>query len=161
MIYQNLPEAEIKMLISCYETKLWKIVQPLQRFETGLELSRYRDDNGLKQCSIVNFNNWMDDHNYRVSLGTPDTLTDEVYTKKFRNYMVYKEWYLTEIRAKYNDYYWKVTMLAQFVGYDYSHLEGQLNFTKEEQASMDAFRERNARKPLSYVENAYAGGDWK
>ena len=52
-------------------------------------------------------------------------------------------------------------MLAQFVGYDYSHLEGQLNFTKEEQASMDAFRERNARKPLSYVDNAYAGGDWK
>ena len=75
--------------------------------------------------------------------------------------MVYKEWYLTEIRAKYNDYYWKLTMLAQFVGYDYSHLEGQLNFTKEEQASMDAFRERNARKPLSYVDNAYAGGDWK
>ncbi len=35
------------------------------------------------------------------------------------------------------------------------------NFTKEEQASMDAFRERNARKPLSYVDNAYAGGDWK
>ena len=88
MIYQNLPEAEIKMLISCYETKLWKIVQPLQRFETGLELSRYKDDNGLKQCSIVNFNNWMNDHNYRVSLGTPDTLTDEVYTRKFRNYMV-------------------------------------------------------------------------
>ena len=39
-IYQNLPDAEIQMLISAYETKLRKIVQPLQSFETGLELSR-------------------------------------------------------------------------------------------------------------------------
>ena len=52
-------------------------------------------------------------------------------------------------------------MLAEFVGYDYSYLVGQLNFTKEEQASMDAFREKNARNPLSYVGNAYAGRDWK
>ena len=160
-IYQNLPEAEIQMLISCYKTKLWKIVQPLQRFETGLELSRYKDDNGLQECFAVNFNNWMNDHNYRVSLGTPDSLTDVVYTRKFRNYMVYKEWYLSEIRAKYNDYYFKVTMLAQHVGYDYSHLVGQLNFTELEQASMDAFKEKNARKPFSYVGNADAGRDIK
>ena len=148
-IYQNLPDAEIQMLISAYETKLNKIVQPLQRFETGLELSRYKNDNGLKQCFLVNFRNWMNDHNYRVSLGTPDTLTDEVYTRKFRHPYLYREWYLTEIRAKYNDYYFKVTMLAQFVGYDYSHLVGQLNFTKEEQASMDSFREKNARGPVA------------
>ena len=109
----------------------------------------------------VDFNHWMEDHNYRVSLGTPDTLTDIVYTRKFINYMVYKEWYLTEMRAKYNDFYSKVEMLAEFVGYDYSYLVGQLNFTKEEQASMDAFREKNARNPLSYVGNAYAGRDWK
>ena len=161
MIYQNLPEAEIEMLISCYETKLCKIVKPLQRFETGLFVGRYRDDDGLKKCMPVDFNHWMEDHNYRVSLGTPDTLTDIVYTRKFINYMVYKEWYLTEMRAKYNDFYSKVEMLAQFVDYDYSYLVGQLNFTKEEQASMDAFREKNARNPLSYVGNAYAGRDWK
>ena len=161
MIYQNLPEAEIKMLISCYETKLLKIVKPLQRFETGLFVGRYRDDDGLKKCMPVDFNHWMEDHNYRVSLGTPDTLTDIVYTRKFINYMVYKEWYLTEMRAKYNDFYSKVEMLAEFVGYDYSYLVGQLNFTKEEQASMDAFREKNARNPLSYVGTAFAGRDWK
>jgi hypothetical protein len=148
-IYQNLPDAEIQMLISAYETKLRKIVQPLQRFETGLELSRYKDDNGLKQCFLVNFKNWMNDHNYRVSKGSSDSLTNIVYTRKFRHPDIYREWYLTEIRAKYNDYYFKVTMLAQFVGYDYSHLVGQLNFTKEEQASMESFREKNARGPVA------------
>ena len=62
-LYQNLPDAEIQMLISAYETKRNKIKQPLQRFETGLELSRYKDDNCLKQCFLVNFRNWMNDHN--------------------------------------------------------------------------------------------------
>ena len=30
-----------------------------------------------------------------------------------------------------------------------AHLVGQLNFTKEEQASMDSFREKNARGPVA------------
>ena len=155
-IYQNLPESEVQMLISAYETKLNKIVKPLQRFETGIEICRYLADeknlkrhNSLWRCEFVNFKNRMNDHNYRVGLGTPDCLTNVVYTRKFRNSSVYREWYLTEIRAKYNDYYFKITMLAQYVGYDYSHLVGQLNFTKEEQASMDSFREKNARSPVA------------
>ena len=155
-IYENLPESEVQMLISAYETKLNKIVKPLQRFETGIEICRYLADeknlkrhNSLWRCEFVNFKNRMNDHNYRVGLGTPDCLTNVVYTRKFRNSSVYREWYLTEIRAKYNDYYFKITMLAQYVGYDYSHLVGQLNFTELEQASMDWYLEKNARKPAA------------
>ena len=82
----NLPESEIQMLIAEYDNKIWKIVKPLQRFETGLELyGRYGD------CEQVNFKNRMDDHNFRVGLGTPDCLTDVVYTRKFRNSAVYRE----------------------------------------------------------------------
>ena len=155
-IYQNLPESEIQMLISAYETKLNKIVKPLQRFETGIEICRYlaeekslKRNNNLWRCEPVDFKNRMEDHNYRVGLGTPDCLTDVVYTRKFRNSSVYREWYLTEIRAKYNDYYFKITMLAQYVGYDYSHLVGQLNFTELEQASMDWYLEHNASGPVA------------
>jgi len=155
-IYQNLPESEIQMLISAYETRLNKIVKPLQRFETGIEICRYLADeknlkrhNSLWRCEFVNFKNRMEDHNYRVGLGTPDCLTDVVYTRKFKNSSVYREWYLTEIRAKYNDYYFKITMLAQYVRYDYSHLVGQLNFTELEQASMDWYLEKNARGPVA------------
>ena len=39
--------------------------------------------------------------------------------------------------------------LAQFIGYDYSHLIGQLNFSKLEQASIDYFLEKNARPPVN------------
>lgn len=155
-IYQNLPESEVQMLISAYKTKLNKIVKPLQRFETGIEICHWGADakhlkkfDKLWSCEPVNFKNRMDDHNYRVGLGTPDSLTDVVYTRKFRNSSVYREWYLTEIRAKYNDYYFKITMLAQYVGYDYSHLVGQLNFTELEQASMDWYLEHNARGPVA------------
>ena len=145
----QLTDEDVLVLLKGYETKLRKIVQPLQRFETGLELSRYKDDNGLKQCFLVNFRNWMNDHNYRVSLGSSDSLTDIVYTKKFRHPDLYKEWYLTEIRARYNDIVYKIEELAEIIGYDYSHLVGQLNFTKEEQTSMDSFREKNARGPVA------------
>ena len=161
-IYQNLPESEIQMLISAYETRLNKIVKPLQRFETGIEICRYLADekslqrnNNLWRCEPVDFKNRMEDHNYRVGLGTPDCLTNVVYTRKFRNSSVYREWYLTEIRAKYNDYYFKITMLAQYVGYDYSHLVGQLNFTELEQASMNWYLKKNARKPAA--PNTYKG----
>ena len=151
----NLPDSEIQMLISAYETKLRKIVKPLQRFETGIEICRYLADeknlkrhNSLWKCEAVNFKNRMDDHNYRVGLGTPDCLTDIPYTRKFRNSSVYREWYLTEIRHSYNMIYARITQLAQFIGYDYSHLVGQLNFTELEQASMDWWLERNARAPI-------------
>ena len=151
----NLPDSEIQMLISAYETKLRKIVKPLQRFETGIEICRYLADeknlkrhNSLWKCEAVNFKNRMDDHNYRVGLGTPDCLTDIAYTRKFRNSSVYREWYLTEIRHSYNMIYARITQLAQFIGYDYSHLVGQLNFTELEQASMDWWLERNARAPI-------------
>tara|TARA_R100000773_G_C4137124_1_gene65299 strand:+ start:69 stop:551 length:483 start_codon:yes stop_codon:yes gene_type:complete len=152
----NLPDSEIQMLISAYETKLRKIVKPLQRFETGIEICRYLADeknlkrhNSLWKCEAVNFKNRMDDHNYRVGLGTPDCLTDIPYTRKFRNSSVYREWYLTEIRHSYNMIYARITQLAQFIGYDYSHLVGQLNFSELEQASMDWWLERNARAPIS------------
>ena len=152
----NLPDSEIQMLISAYETKLRKIVKPLQRFETGIEICRYLADeknlkrhNSLWKCEAVNFKNRMDDHNYRVGLGTPDCLTDIAYTRKFRNSSVYREWYLTEIRHSYNMIYARITQLAEFIGYDYSHLVGQLNFSELEQASMDWWLERNARAPIS------------
>ena len=152
----NLPDSEIQMLISAYETKLRKIVKPLQRFETGIEICRYLADeknlkrhNSLWRCEAVNFKNRMDDHNYRVGLGTPDCLTDIPYTRKFRNSSVYREWYLTEIRHSYNMIYARITQLAEFIGYDYSHLVGQLNFSELEQASMDWWLERNARAPIS------------
>ena len=152
----NLPDSEIQMLISAYETKLRKIVKPLQRFETGIEICRYLADeknlkrhNSLWKCEAVNFKNRMDDHNYRVGLGTPDCLTDIPYTRKFRNSSVYREWYLTEIRHSYNMIYARITQLAQFIGYDYSHLVGQLNFSELEQASIDWYLEKNARPPVS------------
>ena len=161
-IYQNLPEAEIQMLISAYETRLNKIVKPLQRFETGIKICRYLADeknlkrhNSLWRCEPVDFKNRMNDHNYRVGLGTPDCLTNVVYTRKFRNSSLYREWYLTEIRAKYNDYYFKITMLAQQVRDVYSHLVGQLNFTELEQASMDWYLEKNAKGPVA--PNTYKG----
>ena len=152
----NLPESEFKMLIKAYEDRLWKHIKPIQRFETGIEICHWGADakhlsrfDKLWACEPVKFKNRMDDHNYRVGLGTPDCLTNVVYTRKFRNSSVYREWYLTEIRAKYNDYYFKITMLAQYVGYDYSHLVGQLNFTELEQASMDWYLEHNARGPVA------------
>ena len=152
----NLPESEIQMLIAEYDNKLSKIVKPLQRFETGIEICRYLADeknlkrhNSLWRCEAVNFKNRMDDHNYRVGLGTPDCLTDVVYTRKFNNPSVYREWYLTEIRARYNEIYARITQLAQFIGFDYSYLVGQLNFSELEQASMDWWLERNARAPIS------------
>ena len=152
----NLPESEIQMLIAEYDNKLSKIVKPLQRFETGIEICRYLADeknlkrhNSLWRCEAVNFKNRMDDHNYRVGLGTPDCLTDVVYTRKFKNPSVYREWYLTEIRARYNEIYARITQLAQYIGFDYSYLVGQLNFSELEQASMDWWLERNARAPIS------------
>ena len=152
----NLPESEIQMLVAEYDNKLSKIVKPLQRFETGIEICRYLADeknlkrhNSLWRCEAVNFKNRMDDHNYRVGLGTPDCLTEVVYTRKFRNPSVYREWYLTEIRARYNEIYARITQLAQYIGFDYSYLVGQLNFSELEQASMDWWLERNARAPIS------------
>ena len=45
----NLPESEIQMLIAEYDNKLSKIVKPLQRFETGIEICRYlADEKNLK-----------------------------------------------------------------------------------------------------------------
>ena len=146
----NLPESEFKMLITAYEDRLWKHIKPIQRFETGVEIQRYRnDDNELLRCEQMNFKVMMDDHNYRVSLGTPDCLTNIPYTRKFKNPTVYREWYLTEIRHSYNEICARIMQLAQFIGYDYSHLNGQLNFTKLEQASIDYFLEKNARPPVN------------
>ena len=152
----NLLESEIQMLIAEYDNKLSKIVKPLQRFETGIIIQTWlADEKNLRRnnlhwrCEAVNFKNRMDDHNYRVGLGTPDCLTDVVYTRKFKNPSVYREWYLTEIRARYNEIYARITQLAQFIGFDYSYLVGQLNFSELEQASMDWWLERNARAPIS------------
>ena len=97
----------------------------------------------------MNFEVMMGDHNYRVSLGTPDCLTNIPYTRKFKNPTVYREWYLTEIRHSYNEIHARIQQLAQKIGYDYSHLIGQLNFTKLEQASIDWWLEQNARPPVS------------
>ena len=53
-IYQNLPETEIQMLISAYETRLNKIVKPLQKFETGIEICRYlADEKNLKRYNSL------------------------------------------------------------------------------------------------------------
>ena len=145
----NFSESEFKMLITAYEDRLRKHIKPIQRFETGVEIQRYRTSNELLRCEQVNFKNRMDDHNYRVSLGTPDCLTNIPYTRKFKNFSVYREWYLTEIRHSYNEIYARITQLAQTIGYDYSHLVGQLNFTKLEQASIDYWLEQNARPPVS------------
>ena len=145
----NLPESEFQMLIKAYEHRLWKHIKPIQRFETGIELQSYKEDNGCWTCESVKFKNRMGDHNYRVSLGTSDCLTDVVYTRKFRNSSVYREWYLTEIRHSYNEIYARITQLAQTIGYDYSHLVGQLNFSELEQASMDYWSEKNARSPVA------------
>ena len=151
----NLPEAEINMLISSYEVKLNKLIVPLQRYETGIIIQTYLADeknlrrtNSFWRCEPVKFKNRMADyHNYVVDKA-PDPLTDVVYTRRFRNSSVFREWYLTEIRHRYNEIYARITQLAQFVGYDYSHLVGQLNFSDLEQASMDWYLERNARPPL-------------
>ena len=148
-IYKNLPVSEVQMLISAYESRFWKHIRPIQRFETGVEFQFWKEDNGYWKCKPVNFKNRMGDHNYRVSLGTPDCLTDVVYTRKFKNSSVYREWYLTEIRNSYNEIYARITQLAQTIGYDYSHLVGQLNFTELEQASMEWYLEHNARKPVA------------
>ena len=145
----NLPESEFQMLINAYENRLWKHIKPIQRFETGVEIQRYRTSNDLLECEQMNFIVMMSDHNYRVSLGTPDCLTNIPYTRKFKNPTVYREWYLTEIRHSYNEIYARITQLAQTIGYDYSHLVGQLNFTKLEQASIDYWLEKNARPPVS------------
>ena len=152
----NLPESEFKMLITAYEDRLRKHIKPIQRFETGVEIQRYRSSveslkkhNSLWRCEQMDFKNRMDDHNYRVSLGTPDCLTNIPYTRKFRNPTVYREWYLTEIRHSYNEIHARIQQLAQKIGYDYSHLNGQLNFTKLEQASIDYWLEQNARPPVS------------
>tara|TARA_R100000231_G_scaffold46386_1_gene39828 strand:- start:66 stop:542 length:477 start_codon:yes stop_codon:yes gene_type:complete len=145
----NLPESEFQMLIKAYESRLWKHIRPIQRFITGVELQSWKEDNGYWKCEPVNFKNRMDDHNYRVGLGTSDCLTNVVYTRKFRNPSVYREWYLTEIRHSYNEIYARITQLAQTIGYDYSHLVGQLNFSKLERASMDYWLENNARKPVA------------
>ena len=123
--------------------------KPIQRFETGVEIQRYRTNNDLLECEQMNFIVMMGDHNYRVSLGTPDCLTNIPYTRKFKNPTVYREWYLTEIRHSYNEIYARITQLAQTIGYDYSHLVGQLNFTELEQASIDYWLEQNARPPVS------------
>ena len=145
----NLPESEFKMLIKAYEDRLWKHIKPIQRFETGVEIQRYRTNNDLLECEQMNFIVMMNDHNYRVSLGTPDCLTNIPYTRKFKNPTVYREWYLTEIRHSYNKIYARISQLGQKIGYDYSHLVGQLNFTKLEQASIDYFLEKNARPPVT------------
>ena len=146
----NLPESEFQMLIKAYESRLWKHIRPIQRFETGVEFQSWKEDNGNWKCEPVNFKNRMGDHNYRVSLGTPDCLTDVVYTRKFRNSSVYREWYLTEIKYSYNEIYARIEQLAQTIGYDYSHLVGQLNFTELEQASIDWWLEKNARPPVTF-----------
>tara|TARA_Y100000361_G_scaffold109968_1_gene99921 strand:+ start:85 stop:564 length:480 start_codon:yes stop_codon:yes gene_type:complete len=145
----NLPESEFKMLIKAYEDRLWKHIKPIQRFETGVEIQRYRTSNALLECEQMNFEVMMGDHNYRVSLGTPDCLTNIPYTRKFKNPTVYREWYLTEIRHSYNEIHARIQQLAQKIGYDYSHLTGQLNFTKLEQASIDWWLEQNARPPVT------------
>ena len=145
----NLPESEFQMLINAYENRLWKHIKPIQRFETGVEIQRYRTSNDLLECDQMNFIVMLSDHNYRVSLGTPDCLTNIPYTRKFKNPTVYREWYLTEIRHSYNEIYARITQLAQTIGYDYSHLVGQLNFTESEQASIDYWLEQNARPPVS------------
>jgi len=152
----NLPESEFQMLITAYESRLKNHIKPIQRFETGIVILHWRADikslkrhNSLWRCEEMDFKNRMTDHNYRVGLGTPDCLTNIPYTRKFRNSSVYREWYLTEIRHSYNEIYARITQLAQFIGYDYSHLVGQLNFTKLEQASIDYWLEKNARPPVS------------
>ena len=145
----NLPESEFKMLIKAYEDRLWKHIKPIQRFETGVELQSYKEDNGYWTCESVKFKNRMEDHNYRVSLGTPDCLTNIPYTRKFKNPTVYREWYLTEIRHSYNEIYARISQLGQKIGYDHSHLIGQLNFTKLEQSSIDYYLEQNARPPVT------------
>ena len=157
----QLTDEDVLVLLNGYEAKVFKIIKPLQWFETGLEVSRYKDDNGIKECSAVDFNVWMNDHNYRVALGTPDSLTDVVYTKQYKNYMKYKEWYLVEIRARYNDIMYKIEELAEIIGYDCSHLVGKLNFTESEMKSMNKFCEDNAYIPgqllPSYYQNAKNG----
>jgi len=150
----QLTDEDVQVLLNGYETKVYKISKPLQRFETGLELyGRYGD------CHLVNFKNRMNDHNYRVGLGSSDCLTDIVYTRKFRNPNLYREWYLTEIRARYNEIMYKIEELAEIIGYDYSHLVGQLNFTKEEQTLMDNWRKENAREPVRSHDSAL--GEWE
>ena len=152
----NLPESEFKMLIEAYETRLRKHIKPIQKFETGIEICHWGADakhlkkfKKLWRCELIDFSHYMEDHNYRVSIGTPDCLTNILYTRKFKNPTVYREWYLTEIRQSYNEIYARISQLGQKIGYDYSHLVGQLNFTELEQTSMDWWLERNARPPVT------------
>ena len=152
----NLPESEFQMLITAYESRLKSHIKPIQRFETGLTINHWgAEEDHLKRfkklwrCEQTDFKSCMGNHNYRVGLGTPDCLSDVVYTRKFKNPTVYREWYLTEIRHSYNEIYARIEQLAQFIGYDYSHLVGQLNFTELEQASIDYWLEKNARPPVS------------
>ena len=152
----NLPESEIQMLITAYEKRLRKHIRPIQRFETGVKILDYMADekslrrhNTVWKCEQVKFKNRMADYHNYVDDQAPDPLTEIVYTRKFRNSSVFREWYLTEIRHSYNMIYARITQLAQFIGYDYSHLIGQLNFTKLEQASIDWYLEKNARPPVS------------
>ena len=152
----NLPESEFKMLITAYESRLKSHIKPIQRFETGLTINHWgAEEDHLKRfkklwrCEQTDFKSCMGNHNYRVGLGTPDCLTDVVYTKKFKTPYLYREWYLTEIRHSYNEICARIMQLAQFIGYDYSHLNGQLNFTELEQASIDYWLEKNARPPVS------------
>ena len=144
-----LPYSEFKMLITAYEDRLWKHIKPIQRFETGIAILDYMADEKNLKCEQVKFKNRMADYHNYVDDQAPDPLTGIVYTRKFKNPTVYREWYLTEIRHSYNMIYARITQLAQFIGYDYSHLIGQLNFTKLEQASMDWYLEKNARPPVS------------
>ena len=54
---------------------------------------------------------------------------------------------------------YKIEELAEIIGYDYSHLVGQLNFTKEEQTLMDNWRKENAREPVRSHDSAL--GEWE
>ena len=152
----NLPESEIQMLITAYEKRLRKHIRPIQRFETGVKILDYMADekslrrhNTVWKCEQVKFKNRMADYHNYVDDQAPDPLTGIVYTRKFRNSSVFREWYLTEIRHSYNEICARIMQLAQFIGYDYSHLNGQLNFTELEQASIDYWLEKNARPPVS------------
>ena len=152
----NLPESEIQMLITAYEDRLWKHIKPIQRFETGIAIQTYmaneknlKRHNTVWKCEQVKFKNRMADYHNYVDDQAPDPLTGIVHTKKFKNSSVFREWYLTEIRHSYNEIYARITQLAQTIGYDYSHLVGQLNFTELEQASIDWYLEKNARPPVS------------
>ena len=136
----QLTNEDVNVLITSYTKKLNSIVRPLQKYETGLAICNYKKENGLLEVSEVNFRNRMNDHNYRVTRKSEDPILEIVCTKKYRNPYIYKEWYLTEIRQRYNDIREKIYELAEIVGYDCTHLKGQLNFSELEQKSMREYR---------------------